>query len=253
VIAITRGVSPNLNRCELTHQARVPIDLTRAREQHAAYELMLRAAKVRVESQPPLEQHPDSVFVEDTAIVLDELAIITRPGVASRRGETDHIAPVLERYRPLVHINAPGTLEGGDVLRLGKRLLVGETLRTNKHGIEQLSAAVGPYGYTVEAIQVDHALHLKSACAALDEDTVLANPAWIDIGVLDVKRVLCVSPNEPAAANILKIEDTIVVSAAYPETTAMLKRAGYNTKSIVVSELHKAEAGLTCMSLLITD
>lgn len=251
MIAITRAVSSTLGECELTHLERVPIDVERARQQHAAYESVLSEAGIRVEQQPPLPEHPDAVFVEDTAIVLDELAIITRPGVESRRGETAHISPVLAVHRKLVHIQAPGTLEGGDVLRLGKRLLVGRTRRTNQHGIEQLAAAVQPHGYSVEAIEIEDALHLKSACAALDHDTVLANPGWIDTSALRAARVLCVAPSEPAAANVLALNGTIVVSASFPQTRAMLERVGYATEEVDVSELHKAEAGLTCMSLLI--
>jgi dimethylargininase len=250
MIAITRGVSPRINECELTHQERVSIDVELARQQHAAYEATLRELGVTVESQPALEAFPDSVFIEDTAIVLEQVAVITRPGVASRRGETEHTARVLQHHRELVYIEEPGTLEGGDVVRLGDRILVGLSQRTNREGVIQLAALVGPYGYTVEIVPVKGALHLKSACACLAHDLVIANPEWVELDLLGPARVLEVNPQEPGAANVLNVHETVMVSDVYPETRAVLEKAGFRTRVVGVSELHKAEAGLTCMSLL---
>lgn len=248
--AITRQVGAALDACTLTFLERQPIDVPLAAVQHEAYEIALHGLGIRLESLPAIDHLPDSVFIEDTAIVLDEIAVITRPGVAARRPEVSHTTQALAHHRRLAFIDAPATIEGGDVLRLGKRLLVGRTARTNDAGIEQLRRIVEPLGYTVEPIPIENALHLKSVCTGIDEETVLANPEWIDITQLGVSRVLCVGGAEPQAANVLAIGDRIIVSAAFPKTQDVLEHAGYETIPIDVSELHKAEGALTCLSLV---
>jgi dimethylargininase len=179
-IAITRKVSPAIARCELTHLARSPIDVGLAGSQHEAYERTLSKLGCWVVSLPAAPDLPDSVFVEDTAVVVDEVAVITRPGSRSRRPETASVAAVLAKYRPIVAIEAPGTIDGGDVLRLGRRLFVGLTERTNREGINQLRALLSPHGYVVEPVPVSGCLHLKSAVTQVAPDTVLVNAAWVD-------------------------------------------------------------------------
>ncbi|MGH7463381.1 MAG: dimethylarginine dimethylaminohydrolase family protein [Longimicrobiales bacterium] len=250
-LAITRQVGAGLENCELTHLEREPIDVGLAIMQHDAYEVALHGIGLQLESLPALDALPDSVFIEDTAIVLDEVAIITRPGVVSRRPETPHTTQVLAHYRRLVFIDAPGTIEGGDVLRVGRRLLVGITGRTNQAGVNQLRAIVEPLGYQVEALPVAGALHLKSACTRLTDDTILANPDWIDTSLLGVPRVLCVAGKEPLAANVLALDHRVIVSASFPGTRQLLDKAGFKTIPVDVSELHKAEGGLTCLSLIL--
>ena len=154
IVAVTRPVSRSIADCELTHVARAPIDLTVARQQHAAYEAALETAGCRVVRLPELSDQPDAVFVEDAAIVLDEVAVLTRPGAASRRPEVKAMAEALAPFRRTVGIARPDTLDGGDVLRLGRTLYAGLTSRTTAAGIAQLRALVAPYGYQVEAVEV---------------------------------------------------------------------------------------------------
>jgi len=175
-IAVTRPVPESLARCELTHLSRAPIDVEVAAAQHRQYEEALRALGCSLRRVPAAHDLPDSLFVEDVAIVLDEIAIVTRPGAASRRPERASVAAVLSEYRPLRSIAAPGTLDGGDVLRLGRTLYVGLSTRTNEDGAQQLARHVEPFGYGVECVQTAGCLHLKSAATAVDSGRVLCNP-----------------------------------------------------------------------------
>jgi dimethylargininase len=252
-IAVTRPVPESLARCELTHLTRVPIDLAVAVAQHRRYEDALRALGCTVCHVAPADDLPDSVFVEDVAVVLDEVAIITRPGAESRRPERDAVAAVLSEYRPLQSIAAPGTLDGGDVLRLGRRLFVGLSTRTNEDGAGQLARHVAPLGYSVECVRTSGCLHLKSAVTAVDSDGVLCNPDWIDVRVFaraDVD-VLTVDAKEPHAANVLRLGHTIICAASHERTAAGLRARGYSICAVDVSELAKAEAGVTCSCLII--
>lgn len=248
--AITRQVSPAMDRCELTHLARAPIDVALAAAQHLAYERCLESLGCRIERLPADSTLPDSVFVEDAAIVVDELAVITRPGAASRRAETVAIGKALKRYRPLTFIAAPGVLDGGDILRIGKRLWVGLSGRTNAAGVQQLADALAPHGYTVEGVPVHGCLHLKSAVTQVAPDAVLLNPAWIDAAIFSNQRAIEVAPDEPMAANALLIGDTVVYPSAYPVTRRRLEALGSRVVPLDVSEIAKAEGGVTCCSLI---
>jgi dimethylargininase len=249
-IALTRPVPDSLAACELTHVSRVPIDVAAARAEHAAYERLLVSLGCHIERLEPAHDLPDSVFVEDTAVVFDEVAIVTRPGAASRRPEIEGVAPALARYRPLVFITEPATLDGGDVLRLGRTLHVGVGARTDHEAIRQLQEATRPYGYDVRPVLVSGCLHLKSAVTAVAPDMLLANPQWIDVADLTPARVIEVDPAEPEAANALRVGDQVVCAAAYPRTIARLQAAGLRVRPLDVSELGKAEAGLTCCSVI---
>lgn len=252
-VAITRGLSPAIARCELTHLERRPIDLERARAQHERYQRTLADLGWEVVRLPAEPELPDSVFVEDTAVVVDELAVVTRPGAPSRRPETAAVEAALAGRRPLARITAPATLDGGDVLRVGRRVFVGVTGRTSREGIEQLRVALAPHGYTVEAVPVSGCLHLKSAATQVAASTVLLNPDWVDPSVFAPLDVMTVDPVEPSAANTLLLAGTLVVAAAYPRTAARLKQAGLATVCLDMSELAKAEGALTCCSLLLAD
>jgi dimethylargininase len=252
ILAITRAVSPALARCELTHLAREPIDAARAAAQHAAYERTLAALGCRVVSLPAEPDLPDSVFVEDTAVVVDELAVITRPGAPSRRPETAAVARELVRHRPLAEITAPGTLDGGDVLRLGRRVMVGRSGRSSDAGIAQLAALLAPRGYTVESAGVSGCLHLKSAVTQVAPDAVLLNPLSVDRAVFAGWRVIEVDPGEPYAANALLIGDAVLFPSAFPRTAARLAAAGVRIVAVDVSELAKAEGAVTCCSIVLT-
>ncbi|MCB0027864.1 MAG: hypothetical protein KDE28_08170 [Anaerolineales bacterium] len=249
-VAITRKVSPAIAQCELTYLERTPIDLDLAEQQHAAYEALLARLGCNLTSLPAEPELADSVFVEDPAIVLDEVAIITRPGAASRRPERATIAEALAPYRQLIHIAAPGILDGGDVLRVGKRLWVGLTARSNQAAIDQLQTALAPYGYSVSGAQVTGCLHLKSAVTHLGNNLLLLNPAWVDPAHFPGCDHIAVDPSEPHAANALAVNGAIVYPTSYPRTLARLQAAGLAVHTVPATELIKAEGAVTCCSLV---
>lgn len=250
-IAITRAVSRAIDRCELSHLQRRPIDLALARGQHAAYELALREAGCEVRPLAEQPDWPDSVFVEDTAIVLDDVAVATRPGAASRRDEVASVADALAEFREILSIEAPATLDGGDVLRLGKRLYVGASARSNPDGIAQLGRLLAPFGYLVEAVPLQGCLHLKSAVTQVADDLLLVNRAWVDPERFPGWHCIAVDPAEPMAANALKIGGRVIVSASWPRTAARLRQAGIDARTVEMSEMEKAEGAVTCCSLII--
>src|SRR5436305_12759384 len=180
LIALTRPVSPSINACELTFHDQQPIDVAKATEQHRAYEDCLRSLGAEIMRLPLEPDLPDAVFVEDAAIVVDEVAIIPLMGAASRRPETISLAAALRAYRALRYLEAPATLDGGDVLRVGRRLFVGLSSRTNQAGIAQLGAHLADFSYEVQAVEVSGCLHLKSACTYIGNNTLLINRAWVD-------------------------------------------------------------------------
>jgi dimethylargininase len=251
MLALVRQVSPQIAQCELTHLERESIDAARASRQHGSYTQALQALGCTLEWLPPLPDHADSVFVEDTAVVLPEVAVVTRPGAGSRRGETPSVAMALERHRRVARITEPGCLDGGDVLQIGRTLHVGTSGRTNLAGIAQLAELLSPHGYRVQAVAVDGCLHLKSAATFIPSDVLLVNPDWVDPAVFGKLRVIVVEKREAYGANTLSIGGTTLVCASYPETIRRLQEAGVSTQVLDVSELHKAEGALTCMSLLL--
>lgn len=240
-----------MNRCELTHLARQPIDLDLARAQHAAYEECLRALGCTIHRLPAAPDHPDSVFVEDCAVVLDELAIVARPGAASRRGETVAVEEVLASLRPVARIEVPGTLDGGDLLRAGRTLLVGRSSRTNAEGIEQLRRLTDPFGYSVVPVEVHGCLHLKSAVTQVAPGLLLVNLDWIPAEPLREFDCIDIDPREPFAANALRIGDGVVYPLAFPRTRERLEARGITVHAIDLSELAKAEGAVTCCSLIV--
>ena len=248
--AVTRAVSPALGRCELSHIERTPIDVALAITQHHQYLRALDAAGCRVLTLPEQAGLPDSVFVEDVAIVLDEVAVMTRPGAPSRRPEVASVAELLRHHRPLEAIEEPGTLDGGDVLRIDRRLYVGQSARSNTDGIAQLRKLLAAHGYAVQGVAMRHCLHLKSAVTALDEHTVLLQPAWVDRGCFADFRIIEVDPGEAHAANVLRIDDALIMPANFPRTRQRLLDAGFKVTAVDVSELQKAEGAVTCCSLV---
>ncbi len=249
--AITRGVSPALARCELTHRERVPIDHERAADQHAAYEAVLAGLGCTIRRLPADPDHPDCVFVEDLAVVFDELAVVTRPGAPSRRGEAPPVADALREFRPLVRLRPPAVLDGGDVLVTGRRVFVGLSSRTDEAGAAQLAAAVGPHGYEVTTIAVPRALHLKTAATEAAPGLLLIDPERIDPGVFAGLEHVAVAPGEGAAANALRIGTTLLVAAGFEGTRRRLEALGLAVVEVANDELAKAEGGLTCCSLLV--
>ncbi len=249
-IAITREVSPSLGECELSFVSRHPIDLDRARVQHAAYCDVLDACGCEVVVLPAEPTLADSVFVEDAAIVLDELAIITRPGAASRRDEAVSLAPALGAFRPLATIRAPATIDGGDVLCIGRDIHVGQAARSNAEALIQLQALLAPHGYRVHGVPTHDCLHLKSAVTQVADDTLLVQPAWVDTSHFAGFRLIEVAPGEAHAANALRIGDRVVYPDNFPGTARRLAEAGIDVTTVDVSELQKAEGATTCCSLV---
>lgn len=251
LLAITRQVSPSINRCELTYHVKTPIDLTKAISQHETYEECLRELEVKVISLPPEPDLPDAVFVEDAAIVVDEVAMIPIMGAASRRPETESLARALSAYRTLEFMQPPATLDGGDVMRIARRLFVGASKRTNAEGVAQLRAFLAPFDYEVTAVDVRQCLHLKSACSYVGRNSILVNREMIDATRLAEFELIDVPASEPGAANALMIEDVVIIPAAFPQTIALLEARGLIVKAIDVSEFQKAEGGVTCKSIIL--
>ena len=252
-MAITRDVSSSIVDCQLTHLAREPIDVERARAQHHEYERALEGLGCTVTRLAASADMADSVFIEDIAIVFDELAVVTRPGASSRRLEVPDVAAAVSRHRPVVHIAAPGTIDGGDVMTVGQSVFVGRTSRTNDAGIGQLRAAVASYGYTVIPASVRGCLHLKSAVTALDDRTLLVNRRWIAEDEFADFDLVDVDPAEPMAGNIVRVGRDLLYAAAFPLTLERLKHRGYNVTTVDVSEIAKAEGAVTCCSLIFAD
>jgi len=243
-IAVTRALSPEIARCELSYIDRQPIDFPRAAKQHDEYERRLTAHGCQIVHVADAPEMPDGVFVEDAAVVLDGLAIITRPGAMSRRGETESVAAVLKRYRKRRYIEAPGTLDGGDVLTIHGKLYIGVSQRTNEAAIKQLKAI---------AVQFRGCLHLKSAVTQIAERTLLLNPQWVDSDQFRRFDIVAVDEDEPFAGNALRLGDALLYSSSYPRTRRLLEARGFHIETLDLFELEKAEAGVTCFSLIFSE
>ena len=251
LLAYTRAVSPSLAGCELTHLPRVEIDLARAILEHAAYERALRRLGVQVRRLAAAPSLPDAVFVEDTAVVFDELAIITRPGAESRRPERRAVAETLCAHRSLEVIAEPATLDGGDVLVDGRRVYVGRSSRTNEAAIAQLAAILHPLDYRVIPVEFGGCLHLKSAVTRLADGLLLLNPAWVETSVFSGTRTVAVDAQEPHAANALAVAGAVIHPLQFPRTRARLEAEGLRVVPVETTELAKAEAGVSCCCLLV--
>jgi dimethylargininase len=253
LVAITREVSPSINRCELSFHNRDPIDLAKAIAQHQVYRDCLTQLGVTIISLPAESELPDAVFVEDAAVVVDEVAIITIMGAPSRRAEAESLIDPLSRYRPVKFLAEPATLDGGDVLRTGDSIFVGLSQRTNREGFTQLQNILQPHPYRVEPVEVTGCLHLKSACSYIGKETLLINRSLINAEPFREFHLIDVPGEESAGANALLVNGVVVIPACFPKTRNLLERQGFHVRMIDVSELQKAEAGVTCCSLLFRD
>jgi dimethylargininase len=249
-IAITRQVSPSINQCELTHIAREPIDYARACDQHKQYEDALRSLGMDVISLDAESDLPDSVFVEDVAFVLDDCALMLNPGAASRRLEVASVERALSPYREIFRILPPASVDGGDILRVGKKIYVGLSSRSTEGAIEQMKAILEPRGYQVRGVRVTGCLHLKSAVTLCGNDTLLINPEWFSKENCPEMHFIEVDPSEPYGANAVLVDGTIVYSSSFPKTRAKLQAAGIRMVIVDADELAKAEGALTCCSLI---
>jgi len=251
-IAITREVSSRFNECELTHMDRTPIDVNRARAQHHEYVKALAELGCQVIELPEEADLPDSVFVEDIAFILDEIAVITRPGADSRKPETESIIRALSPHRRLVHVTEHATVDGGDVLVLGKNIYVGLSTRSNSFAVDQLNDLLYDYGYKVSGVEMNGCLHLKTAVTRVDDKTLLMNKNWVSPSYFKDFDLIDVDSSEPFAANCLPINGQIIYPTSFPKTSAMLEDRGYKIHSVTVDELAKAEGAVTCCSLIIS-
>lgn len=248
--ALIRGVSASLPNCELTYLKRQPIDVDLARRQHQGYEAALRELGVQIMAMPAMDGLPDAVFVEDTAIVLDEVLVPARMALPSRAGEVFSVAEELAFCRKVLSLKSAGTLEGGDVLRVGRTLYVGLSRRTNQAGLEGLAEILAPYGYRVVGIPVRGALHLKSACSYLGRNIFFVNSAWVDTRPLRGHEIIEVTSSEPRGANVLMVGETAVVPREHALTQKLLTKMGFRVRPVELSEFLKAEGGPTCLSIL---
>jgi dimethylargininase len=249
--ALTRAVSSRINECELTFIERQTINIERAVRQHKNYQQLLKSLGLNVIELPADDRCPDCCFIEDTALVLDELAIATRPGSDARRAEVSGVLPTITKYRKIIRVEPPATLEAGDVLRIGRDLFIGITSRTNREGIEFVHEHTAPHGYRVHGVEVPGALHLKSVCTAVNERTILADSSRVDLEPFAGYEVIEVPPDEWMAANVLLVNGTVCMHDGFHKTLAILRERQIRVRTVDISEFLKAEAGLTCMSIIL--
>jgi dimethylargininase len=246
--ALVRRPSPRLAEGLLTHLERTPVDLDLARQQWEGYVAALTGAGWEAIEVPPADDCPDSVFVEDTVVMYDELAVITRPGADERKPETAGTEQVLRDLGyHVVTIEAPGTLDGGDVLKHGGTVWVGLGGRTNQGGVEQLAAFLGPYGAGVVGVPVQKVLHLKSAVTALPDGTVIGYPPLVDDTTL-WPSFLAV-PEEPGAHVVLLGDDLVLMGSSAPRTRTLFEQRGLSVVAVDISEYEKLEGCVTCLSV----
>jgi len=250
-LALTRPVGRSITRCALSFLERTPIDLHAARQQHEAYERALESLGCVVRRLPAADDLPDAVFIEDTAVVLDEIGIVTRPGAPSRRAEVPTVARALAELRPLAAIEAPSTLDGGDIMRVGRTLFVGQSGRTNAAGIESLKCIVKPLGYRVIPVELNGCLHLKSAASCLGRERLLVDPARVATEKFSGMDLVPVPGDEAPAANVLVLGNSAIIADGFPRTRELLEESGMNCIPVDNTELAKAEGGLTCCSLIV--
>jgi dimethylargininase len=253
LVAITREPSPQMDAGERTYIGEEAIDAALALSQHEQYQDALEQCGARVVRLPGSRELPDCVFVEDTAIVLDEIAVLMSMGALSRRDEVPVVEAALRDFRTLARVQLPAKIDGGDVVRCGRDVFVGLSQRTNEAGVNALREILAPFGYSVVGVPVLHCLHLKSACSALPDGRLLVNSQLIDVTSLRERELVQVPEAEPLAGDVLVIGQRIIVSDAFPETMALLSSFGWDAIPVSVSEFAKAEGGVTCLSLVFSD
>jgi dimethylargininase len=251
--AITRGVSRNMGACELTYRSREAIDPVKASFQLERYGEVLRKWGVDLVTLPASESHPDCCFVQDTAFVLDEVCIMASMGAAARRGEVSEVERHLSQFRQIRHIVPPATLDGGDVIQVGKRLFVGLSTRTNARGIDAFTRIVETFGYTVTAVSVTGGLHLTTGCGVVDDETVILNPRWVDALAFRNLRQLHVPEDEPWAANTIRVDDALAIEDEAPRTIDLVQPYARSIDTLNISEFRKAEGSLSCLSLIFRE
>jgi len=251
-IAVTRELSAGIGNCELTFLPRSVIDFARAQQQHLDYQSALSSLGCDIVVVPAPPGLADSVFIEDTALVLDDVAVMLRPGVASRQPEVAGVAEILRQYRPLKTIEPPGTVDGGDLLRVGNTIFAGLSTRSNQSGIQQLRDIVSDFGMTVETVETSKCLHLKSAVSEVAPGTLLINTDWISSSAFKDFELIPVDKEETHAANALRIGKNLVYPSSFPRTMDALVNRGIDVTPVDLTELQKAEGAVTCCSLILS-
>ena len=251
--AITRGVSKNMAACELTYRSREPIDLEKAVHQLNQYCDLLRRWDVELLTIPGSEAYPDCCFVQDTAVVLDEVCVIASMGAGSRLGEVSEVERIVSPFRKVKRILPPATLDGGDVVQIGKRIFVGLSKRTNARGIAALGKLLEPFGYAVVPVTVDGGLHLTTGCGVIDDETVLLNPRWLDADAFKGLRRLDVPEEEPWAANTIRVKDGVCLEEGANRTIELVQPYARDIEVLDISEFRKAEGSLSCLSLIFRE
>ena len=225
-------------------------DPVRFRDEHLGYCAALQAAGVHVHEFAPLDAYPDSVFVEDPALVLPQGAIMLRPGAASRRGEVGTLADDLARIVPIRHRITEGAIDGGDILVTGQEVIVGLSDRTDRAGFSGLAAVLADWNYPARLVEPPAGLlHLKTGCAVLDRQTVLAIPSLASSKVFTGYEIVPVPQGENAAANAIRVNDHVILAAGFPKTATRLRQAGYSVNTVPVTQAARIDGGLSCMSL----
>ena len=252
-MAITRGVSRRIDACQLTHRSREPVNYEKACVQLEQYCELLSNWGVNLLPVAASDSHPDCCFVQDTAVVLDEVCVIASMGADTRLGEVSEVEKLVAPLRKIRHIFLPATLDGGDVVQFGKRLFVGLSTRTNARGIAALAEIVERFGYTVIPVVVTGGLHLTTGCGIVNDETVLLNPRWLDAFAFSGLRQLYVPEDEPWAANTIRVDNNVCLEAGAPQTVDLVQPYAGNIAMLDISEFRKAEGSLSCLSLIFKE
>lgn len=248
---LTRRPSSSIAQGALTYMDRVTPDFALAELQHNVYRSALVAKGHALIDVPAANGFPDSTFAEDVVLAFPECFVLCRPGTASRLGEPELIASYLPEDRPIYRIEAPATLDGGDILRIGRDVFVGLSTRTNSAGLIGLERLLSSFNYKTIPVRVLGALHLKTAVTAPTSDILLANSDWVDLAPFGNRTIIDVDDAEPFSANTLHIGEQLFMQASHPRTTSRLKSLGLIIDALDISEFAKIEAGLTCMSVIV--
>ena len=246
--AITRRPGKNFAR-GLTTANTGPPSYALILQQHRSYVKTLKSIGLKIIELDPQPDYPDAYFVEDTGVVTPQVAIITNPGAESRQGEETTIAEILTPFRSVEHIQAPGTLDGGDVLMIGNHFFIGISERTNSHGAEQLGKILEKYGNTWTTLQVSGGLHFKSSVNYAGHNTLLVTEDFADHEALGKFDRIVVNKEEEYAANVLWINGHLLIPKGFPDTKTKLKTLGLSIIELDVSEMRKMDGGLTCLSI----
>ncbi|UCF19343.1 MAG: dimethylargininase [Gemmatimonadota bacterium] len=249
--ALVRDVPDSFDRAIRPDKSSAPIDVSLAQGQHRHYCSVLEELRLDLIRVPSDRAYPDCCFVEDTAVVVGDKAVIATMGAATRRGESAAVEEALRQYKSLHRLPDPATLDGGDVLLIGDRIFVGLSSRTSAHAVEALRTVLSPDGYLVFPVAVRQALHLKSVCTYLGDEVIVCLPGEFDEAPFARYRRIRVPAEEGHAANCLSVNDLVLMPAGAPKTRALVEKAGFATAEIEISELRKAGAGLTCSSIIL--